>query len=276
MKKLLIIIVGAALAAGCCSGPKISVFAHYIEGTSQQRKISLAEAADMIYDLGVRGYDIDAESENFVELAATKLKPINIYFFPKWLQADGDAERCRKCLDRAAEYGVPRIMIVPPEFSGTKSQDEEMSVIIARLADFVAAGKQRGITVTIEDFGFTGNHGFPCNRLANMKKMLDSIPDLRVAIDSGNFYYTGHGDDVLDLLRQYRDRIVHVHLKDQLKENNRQFVTLGLGAVPNRTIVQTMDKTGYDGWYTLENWVGDTYIDTVRQVNVLNAWLEGK
>ena len=71
-----------------------------------------------------------------------------------------------------------------------------------------------------------------------------------------------------------KDRVAHIHLKDQPKENNRAYVTLGLGAVPNEAIVTAMARAGYTGWYTLENPVGDTYTDTVRQTAVLKSWLE--
>ena len=67
-----------------------------------------------------------------------------------------------------------------------------------------------------------------------------------------------------------------MHLKDQPADRNRSYVTLGLGAVPNEKIVKAVNAAGYDGWYTLEEPVGDTYTDTVRQVAVLKSWLAGK
>ena len=65
--------------------PNISVFAHYIRNTAKQQGITLAEAADKLYDLGVRGFDVGPDDKDLPELAATKLKPINFYFFPKML-----------------------------------------------------------------------------------------------------------------------------------------------------------------------------------------------
>ena len=75
------------------------------------------------------------------------------------------------------------------------------------------------------------------------------------------------------MMEYAKGRIAHVHLKDQTKEDNRKYATLGLGAVPNEKIVKTVSASGYEGWYTLENSVGDTYTDTVRQVAVLKSWL---
>ena len=71
-----------------------------------------------------------------------------------------------------------------------------------------------------------------------------------------------------------KGRIAHVHLKDQTKEDNRRYATLGLGAVPNEKIVKAMAASGYNGWYTLENTVGDAYTDSIRQIAVLKYWLK--
>ena len=43
--------------------------------------------------------------------------------------------------------------------------------------------------------------------------------------------------------------------------------------MPNEKVVKAVAASGYDGWYTLENPVGDVYTDTVRQVAVLKSWL---
>ena len=101
-----------------------------------------------------------------------------------------------ECLELAVRYGIPRIMVVPPDFTDGKENEADA-----------------------------------------------------------------------------KGRIGHVHLKDQAANDNRAYVTLGLGAVPNGEIVKAMSATGYEGWYTLENPVGDTYLDTVRQVAVLKVWL---
>ena len=75
------------------------------------------------------------------------------------------------------------------------------------------------------------------------------------------------------MARFAQGRISHVHLKDQEKENNRRYATLGLGAVPNEEIVKTMEKAGYTDWYTLENPIGDDYLaDVARQVAVVRLW----
>ena len=274
----------AAALSGCCSigcgcrchdgkEPNISVFASFIRRTAKERNVSLAEAADMLYELGVRGFDVGPRDKDLPELAATKLKPINFYFFPKMFAADNGAADCRFCMDKACEFGVPRVMVVPSSFTRGGDEEAEFAKVLSSMRMFVEEGRKRGITITVEDFGGTSNPG---SQAKYLKRLLDEIPGLCFALDSGNLYYAGRGEDILEMMDYAKGRIAHVHLKDQTRENNRQYTTLGLGAVPNEKIVKAVSAMGYDGWYTLENPVGDVYTDSVRQVAVLKSWLAGR
>ena len=271
----------AAMLAGCCSvgcdclcaereQPKISVFAHFIRDTAKQQGISIAEAADRLYDIGVRGFDCSPDDADIQELAATKLKPVNFYFFPRMLGPDNGAADCRRCLDQAVKYAVPRVMVVPSHFTKGGDEAAEFEKDLSSMKMFVEEAKKLGITITVEDFGGWRNPG---SHVKYLKRFLDEIPDLKFALDSGNLYYAGRGEDILEMMEYAKGRIAHVHLKDQTAEDNRKYTTLGLGAVPNEKIVKSVAAAGYDGWYTLENTVGDAYTDTVRQVAVLKSWL---
>ena len=286
MKKLvpLISTLAAVALAGCCCAsrckcasdgkePNVSVFGWSVVQMAKERNISVAAAADMLYAAGVRGFDISPDSKDLPALLATKLKPINFYFCPKAFGPDNGAADCRHCLDRAVEHGVPRVMIIPPNFTKGGDEAAEFAKIVSSLQMFVAEGRKRGITITVEDFGGTAN---AASYAKYLKRMLDEVPGLCFALDSGNLYYAGRGDDILEMMEYARGRIAHVHLKDQTKENNRRYATLGLGVVPNEKIVKAVSAMGYDGWYTLENPVGDVYVDVLRQMAVLKSWLAGR
>lgn len=251
----------------------VSVFSFFVQRIAKERGVSLGKAAELLYDAGVRGFDIGVNDPKLPELAATKLKPINVYAFPRLLDAEKGPADVAQALATAKRYGVPRVMVVPPNFS--KGEDEgEFLRLVQAMRGVVAAAKAQGVTVTVEDFGGVRN---PCSHLKYLKRFLAAIPDLRFALDSGNLYYAGRGDDILELLDGARDRIAHVHLKDQPAADNRAFVTLGAGAVPNERIVRTLAARGYRGWYTLENPAGnDTYADTLRQLATLRAWCGAK
>lgn len=162
-------------------------------------------------------------------------------------------------------------MVVPSHFTKGGDEAAEFAKDLSSMKMFVGEAKKRGITITVEDFGGPMNPG---SHIKYLKRFLDEIPELKFALDSGNLYYAGRGEDILEMMEYAKDRIGHVHLKDQTKENNRKFATLGLGAVPNEKIVKTVAAAGYTGWFTLENTVGDAYTDSIRQVAVLKHWLK--
>ena len=277
------LLLAAALSGCCglmcnckcaCSGeaeaPNISVFAAFVKRTAKERGVSLEKAAEMLYDLGVRGFDIGPDDKDLPALAATKLKPINFYFFPKMFGPDNGAADCKHCLDQAERFKVPRVMVVPTNFTKDGDEAAEFEKIVSSMKMFVAEGRKRGITITIEDFGGTANAG---SHAKYLKRLLDEVPGLCFALDSGNMYYAGRGESIIDMMHYAKGRIAHVHLKDQTKEDNRKYATLGLGAVPNEEVVKAVSASGYTGWYTLENPVGDVYNDTARQVALLKLWL---
>lgn len=277
-----VLVAGLLLSGCCCTGScpfksqeeqKISVFAKFVLQTAKERNLTIAEAADRLYELGIRGFDIGPRDKELDALCATKLKPINFYFFPNMFAEDNGAADRDFAIAQAVKYGVPRIMVVPPNFTKNGDQEKEFARILESMKSFVAEAKKHNITITVEDFGGTSNC---CSYSKYLKRFLDEIPDIRFALDTGNLYYASRGESIVDMMNYAKGRIGHVHIKDQTKEDSRKYATLALGAVPNEKVIKTVHASGYDGWYTLENPVGDTYLDTVRQVAILKAWFAGK
>lgn len=277
----LLFAAAAAFVSGCCSivgdgvcGPKISVFSGTIDNVAKNRGISVAEAADMLYKAGIRGFDCNYKSDKLAEYAATSLKPINLYGFLRFYTEDNGREQCDNFVAAAVKYGVPRIMCVTTEFTDGRENEAELQKNIEGLKYLVSVAKKHGVTVTIEDYGGDKN---PCSWSKYLKRFMNEIPELQYALDSGNFVHAGRGEDILEMMRFAEGRIAHVHLKDFRHGSIRERVSLGLGSVPNGEIVRTMNAKGYDGWYTLEDIIGkDRYEDVVRQVAVVRFWCGAK
>ena len=171
-----------AVLMGCCScdcgchtekEPNISVFASFIRKTAKERNISLAEAADMLYAIGVRGYDCGPNEKDLDELATTKLKAINFYVFPNMFAPDGGRADCLAFLDAAEMYDIPRCMVVPSNFTKDGDQEKEFAKILASMKMIVAEAKKRGIAITVEDFGGTSN---PCSYAKYLKRSWMRFP----------------------------------------------------------------------------------------------------
>ena len=271
------IAVAFVAMAGCCTQrgvspdePKFAVFGSFISTVAKEKGVSVERAAELLYAEGVRGFDTGYGDKNLDRYTATVLKPVNLYGGIRFNGPDGGAAESAKFVETAKRLGVPRIMCIPNNFPDGVESEAEYAKMRDGLARLVSLAKENGITVTVENFGGTSN---PCSYGKYLKRFMQDIPDLGFTVDSGNLYYAGRGEYIRDLAAFAKGRIAHVHIKDQSKDNNRGYVTVGLGAVPNADVVRTMVKSGYDGWYTLENPVGaDHLADVVRQIAVIRYW----
>ena len=107
--------------------------------------------------------------------------------------------------------------------------------------------------------------GTMIERPEDVKNVLDRS-DVGWTFDMGHLMIGGY--DPLEFLADARDRIVHVHLKDvhldraapvfageqSIMEGvqNGMFCPMGDGDVPIAQVVTELERTGYDGWYVLE------------------------
>jgi len=256
----------------------VSVFRWTIQDLARERGVSLAEASKLMKSVGITGFDCAYDDARLSEIAAAGLTPVNLFGRVAFRAADGGAAQTRAFLAAAERHRVPRVMVIPDDFTDGVPNEEEFRLVIAGLRRFVAAAEKSGVAVMVETFG---NRKNPCSYAAYVKRMLDEVPGLRFALDTGNLQYAGHGGDILEVARCASNRIEHVHVKDWKKgvtpcaENKKEsYETLGLGAVPNEALVRYAQSVGFRGWYTLENPLkGDTLGDVVRQLAVLRHWL---
>ena len=84
MKFIMIIMVMLLTGAVTAADAQVSVFAKFIRKVAAEKHVTLTEAAEKLYAAGVRGYDCGPDEADIQELARTKLRPINFYYFPNW------------------------------------------------------------------------------------------------------------------------------------------------------------------------------------------------
>ncbi|MBQ2632874.1 MAG: TIM barrel protein [Kiritimatiellae bacterium] len=259
-----------------CAG--ISVFHWTIQDLAKERGISIVQAAQLFKAAGVDGFDCEYCDVRLHEFASTGLKPINLFGSVKFRVPDRGEAQIRDFLAVAVRYHVPRVMVIPDRFSDGEPHEEEFQDIVDGFRRFVAAAQKVGITVTVETFG---NRKNACSYAKYIKRLLDEVPGLCFALDTGNLHFAGRGDDIVDVAHHAANRIAHVHLKDWKKgmppigpKGERNYETVGLGAIPNEELVRYAQSVGFRGWYTLEHPLpGDTLGDTVRQIAILKYWL---
>lgn len=107
--------------------------------------------------------------------------------------------------------------------------------------------------------------GYIFNGIKDFGRFIDAVDrNVGVVADFGNIY--GTQDDLLDFIKVYGDKILHVHIKDvTLKDDNsdgKGATTLsgkfmcpaevGKGIVKIKDAIDLLKKIGYDGYYGLE------------------------
>jgi len=126
---------------------------------------------------------------------------------------------------------------------------------------------------TIEEV--VGEYGL-CQAIhPHLGTMIERPEDVRQVLDRSDIgwtFDTGHlligGYDPLEFMADAGDRIRHVHLKDTILElaepvfsgeqtimqgvQNGMFCPMGRGDVPIGEIIMSLERSGYDGWYVLE------------------------
>lgn len=107
--------------------------------------------------------------------------------------------------------------------------------------------------------------GFLFNGIDGIGRLIDAIDrNIGIVADFGNIAQSG--DDLLEFIEKYHDRIVHAHIKDitltdesiceySLKTLTEKFMTealIGQGDVKIKEAIKLLDKYGYNGCYGIE------------------------
>ena len=90
------------------------------------------------------------------------------------------------------------------------------------------------------------------------KHLLEIVdePNLKIYFDSANPLYLAGGLDAAQLLRDLRDSICEIHVKDVDRDFETaafHFVPLGTGLTDFKICMEILRSTNYDGWIHVEN-----------------------
>ena len=256
----------------------------HLKELSAQKGCSLATAAKEAKRSGIDYIELDyadtigheAEVKALLDNAGLRVGGINTYFdFGHQSQPD----LIESALDMAQQLDAALIMAIP----GFLEPGDDCSAIREKLAaglnELCAAASKRGISIAMEDFD---GENAPFSRMDEMRWMLDRVPALGCAFDTGNFLF--FGEDVLKAYDLVEKRITHVHMKDlafaplrgekgktSLKGKKLYPAPVGSGELPMAEIVRRLYERGYDGLYAIEHFsAGDQLLFMRRSARWLN------
>lgn len=254
MKRIFTFALFAALCIGAVSchkdqTPKISIFCDHIETVARQEGISFAEAATRIKALGYAGADIRVfQGEDRIKtldsLGFQHACAITDIDYSKGEQKELED----KTIAFMKEKGFDRLLLVtglmPQGFSGA-----DRAAARQRIAAFAARVAAEGFDIMVEDYD---NNRSLCYNTERIDSLFAVSKDLGLVFDSGNFLFAG--EDAMECLEHFKGRIRHVHLKDRTSPANMACVPAGEGCIPIRDIIGILTSSGYDGWFTVEQY----------------------
>lgn len=242
---------------------KISVFAVHINTIAQQENISFTEAAAKLRQIGYAGADVYPYQEDIIPVLdslgyghSCAIVHINYlgeehvdsidattprgFFRAGW----GDLEAV--AINFVKKHHYPHLMLVPNVLSkeATPEDAENVRKHVAAFADRCVA---EGIDLVVESFD---NEASLCYGTERLQALLSRSKTLGVAFDIGNFTFAK--EDPVEAYETLKDRVRHVHIKDRASLDDMTPVPAGLGCSKIQTVLQKMQDSGYDGWYTIE------------------------
>ena len=166
----------------------------------------------------------------------------------------GGLERTKRAIQVAAYRGVPTVNVLTGpnlwEDGADARYDEKAWADSLRALDAACAfAEPLGVDVALEPCWGTLAHN-----AETLARALEAVP-CKVNLDPSHFVM--ERDDIPSVVRQWGNRIVHVHLKDAfgtpgIEGQDFLFCLLGEGAVPWPEFFVALDEVGYNGPLSVE------------------------
>ncbi|WP_439026515.1 sugar phosphate isomerase/epimerase family protein [Haloarchaeobius sp. DT45] len=162
---------------------------------------------------------------------------------------DGACRELEAAVDAAIEMGADRgVMhagsLAEPERWGEQPIREGIRDSVRRLTEY---GIDRGFEVVGENLkGMVDAEELPTF-------LADTHSDATMCLDTGHAFVTGmDGEGQAALLREYGDRISHLHLNDTRIHSDDEHLPLGLGTVDFEPLATALTETDWTGTCTHE------------------------
>lgn len=186
-------------------------------------------------------------------------------------------------IDHAAKRGMPLVMIAPAVEEAATTEErlimrEHMVESYNAIIDYARGS---GIRITVENFSLpTRADSFT----EDLRYLFDNVPELGFVLDTGNFYCVH--EDVLDAYEKLGDRLVQIHCKDWIHDENGWLkreglpmingVTLGEGLMPLAQVLERAKVDHPDVVMMLEDNSNNLTLEGLdRSVEFLKQFMEG-
>jgi inosose dehydratase len=211
-----------------------------------------------IRDIGAAGYEgtemfdgnlveyADRPEEFRATLSSAGLELVSVYTGANFIYADilpDELHRIRRAAELAATFGAERLVVGggARRAAGTTGEDySRLGTALDRVTDIA------------EEFGLSASFHPHLGTIVESPSELDRLmSQTRIGFCPDTAHLAAGGADPAAAIRQYPDRIRHVHLKD-FRQDPFQFLPLGEGDLDFPDIIRAVKESGYDSWLMVE------------------------
>ena len=266
----------------------LTVFYNHVEEAMRQENLTLEEIASKIKEHGITGlefdyYDLVKKGYFDVEFA-NKLKDLGIPVAGAYVNFDWGNKpfdnSYKKIYKNLQSIGVKYSLAIPGMVRDGADKEKYMKRMAKVLKKAVMYAKKCGIQVLMEDFD---DYHAPFSTSEGMLYFMKEVPGLKIAFDTGNFYYSD--EDAFKVLPKFIDDTEYVHCKDrslEVKDGeepkpningvNMYSSAVGEGVIPMKDILMKLKEHGYKGTYAIEHFGSMHHLrDMIASADYLNS-----
>jgi inosose dehydratase len=202
-------------------------------------------AGTEMFDGNVAAY-ADRPDELRDLLGRSGVELVSVYTGANFIYADAlpdELHRVERAAELAAGFGARCLVVGGGARRAAGTPPEDYDRLAAALNTVSRIAERRGLSAAYHP------------HLTTIVESPDELDRLMSRTEIGFCPDTAHlaagGGDPAALIRRYRDRITHVHLKD-LRPDPVEFLPIGAGALDFPDILRAIRESGYDSWLIVE------------------------
>ncbi len=171
-----------------------------------------------------------------------------------------DLEGAEKALRFAAHFGVV-LGLGGPSNSSRQDYDRKIEQALRFYQEVARQAKDMGVRLAVHPHS---HHTSLVVTAAEYERLLHTIQPFGIQFNPDTGHMLRGGQDLMGCLRRYRERIVHVHIKDV--DAQGQWAPLGKGITPTAQLMRWLEETGFAGWVVMEEESDEARQDVAKAV----------